>query len=293
MYSSFNARAVGWNLSALETVELAAAAGFDGVDLMVRDLVEAGVDRSALRDRMEELGLRGGAWPLPVDWKGDQAQFQADLRRLPERARAAAELGLSRTGTWVLPCLPAAGPSADEALEWHVQRLGVIARILADHDIRLGLEVVGVESFRAERGGPSFIHRLADLDPLIDRLRAEHENVGVLVDAFHLYAAGEGVETALRWGVDRVVWVHISDLPAGDSPDRSRIRDDRRGLPGEHGAVDCRGLLERLDAAGYDGPITAEPMAGCRSLLRLDTRTMARVLARSFALIRPLRVRRA
>src|SRR4051794_8100009 len=103
MFSSFNARALGLQLSAAEALDLAAAAGFAGVDLMVRDLVEAGEDRIELRARKDDLGLRGGAWPLPVDWRGARDRFLHDLDRLPRLAEAAATLGLTRTGTWVLP----------------------------------------------------------------------------------------------------------------------------------------------------------------------------------------------
>ena len=49
MFTSFNARAVGlFELSAEETVDLAAAAGYDGVDLLVRDLVRSGLEQAAI-----------------------------------------------------------------------------------------------------------------------------------------------------------------------------------------------------------------------------------------------------
>ena len=56
-----------------------------------------------LRARMDGLGLRGGAFPLPVNWRGSAEEFERDLGRLPRHAEAAAALGLFRTGTWVMP----------------------------------------------------------------------------------------------------------------------------------------------------------------------------------------------
>ena len=76
MYASWNARAVGLSLSAIESIEVAARAGFAGVDLLVRDLSQSNTDPVELRRRMGDLGLRGGAWPLPVDWRGDAARFE-------------------------------------------------------------------------------------------------------------------------------------------------------------------------------------------------------------------------
>lgn len=281
MFSSFNARALGLDLTADRAVELAAGAGFGGVDLMVRDLVAAGVDPGRLRARMDGLGLRGGAFPLPVDWRGGEAEFERDLARLPDLAAAAAVLGVLRTGTWVLPETP--GRPGDPEMRaatvsLHIERLGRIARALAPHGVRLGLEVIGVASSRPGRGEP-FVCRMADLDPVLGGIWCEAPNLGVLVDAFHLYAAGESVEAGLAWGVNRIVWVHIADLPPSATGDRAAIRDPDRGLPGEHGAVESRRLLERLAEEGYDGPVTAEPLAGCRSLAGLSPELVARRVA--------------
>jgi hypothetical protein len=100
MYPAWNARAVGLTLGTAETLQIAAQAGFPGVDLLVRDLLESSCDPHEVRRRMDDLGLRGGAWPLPVAWRGPAAQFRDDLRALPRYAQAAAVLGLHRTGTW-------------------------------------------------------------------------------------------------------------------------------------------------------------------------------------------------
>ena len=163
MYTSFNARALGLDLSAEETLAIASEAGFEGVDLLVRDLVERGEDPATVRARMDDLGLRGGAWPLPVDWRGDSRRFARDLARLPKLAEAARLMGLSRTGTWVMPETPDRPEGDDPAViaahraalvAFHVERLGAIARILAEHGSRLGLEVIGVETFQDRARSP-------------------------------------------------------------------------------------------------------------------------------------------
>lgn len=298
MFTSFNARALGLDLSTQETLTLASEAGFDGVDLLVRDLLERGEDPVAVRARMDDLDLRGGAWPLPVDWRGDAGQFARDLARLPRFAEAACILGLRRTGSWVMPETPSRPDRDDPAaiaahrdafVAFHLERLGAIARILAQHESRLGLEVIGVETSRTGRGIP-FVHRLADLDCVLGDLWREAPNLGILVDGFHLYAAGETVEAGLAWGVERVVWVHVADLPGLALPDRAHILDNERGLPGENGAVDSRGLLKGLDDLGYDGPVTAEPLAGCRTLAGLGPDDKAQAVATALRSAWPGRV---
>ena len=277
MFASFGARSVGLaGLSAGETVDLAAEAGFAGVDLLVRDLVRDGVDPKALRSRMDDLGLRGGAFPCPVDWRaGDDAAFRRDLDGLGPVLDAAATLGLVRTGTWVLPAMPDWSSDRAQVADWHVRRLGALARRLGAHGIRLGLEVIGVESSRPP-GAEPFVARLGELDEALGAIWAESPNLGLLLDAFHLFAAGEPIEAGLAWGGDRVAWAHVADLPPGAPLDRARIVDAERGLPGENGAVDAREFLARLAIEGFEGPVTAEPLALCRSLVGLDPPGVAR-----------------
>ncbi len=282
MYQSFNARAVGLaNLPVETTIKVAAGAGFDAVDLMIRDLVRSGTDLPRLRDQMGELGLRGGAFPMTMDWRGDEASFRRDLAELPKLAKAASFLGLTRTGTWVMPETPTMPPpGADpakfraEVTAFHVDRIGAIARVLADHGIKLGLEVIGVSKFRRGTGVP-FITRMSDLVPTLEAIW-DQPNVGLLGDVFHLYAAGEPITQALGWGVDRVVWVHVADLPRGAAIDRKAIIDAERGLPGKDGTIDCRAFLRMLQEAGYDGPVTAEPLARCESLVGHEPDDVAR-----------------
>jgi len=281
MFTSFNARALGLKLTLDETLRLAHDAGFGGVDVMVRDAIEEGEDLAVARRRMEDLGLKPGAFPFPFDWRGDGTSFDAGLKRLPPIAEAAARLGLARTGTWVMPEMPEGSYEAVHDL--HVARLGAIAAVLAGFDIRLGLEVIGVASSRSGRGKP-FIHRLDQLEGLRAAIETDaNVRVGMIVDSWHLYAADEPIAHALAWGADRVVWVHVADLPAGATRERASMIDSERGLPGDHGAIDSKALLTALKARGYEGPVTAEPLSSCRSLAGRSPGTIAALTATALA----------
>ncbi|OJW07419.1 MAG: hypothetical protein BGO49_25970 [Planctomycetales bacterium 71-10] len=283
MYACWSARAVGLTMTAADAVELAAEAGFEGVDLLVRDVAESGADVKALRRRMDDLGLRGGGWTLPMNWKNDEAAFEADLARLPRHAEIAAELGLVRTGTWVRFESDAVGPEVRESdrlrrieatrwTAWQLDRLGRMADVLASHGSRLGLEIIGSRSERTGQGIPL----ISTYDELLAKfrcLRSVRSNVGVLADAYHLYASGEEPGAALAWGAGDVVWAHVAD-PA--VLDRSSMRDVDRLLPGESVGGMSRPLLAALAAGGYDGPVTAEPLAQCRSFRSADPHERAR-----------------
>lgn len=290
MYASWNSRAVGLNLTAAESIALAARAGFAGVDLLVRDVVESGVDPFELRKRMDDLGLRGGAWPLPVNWRGDTQQFEEDLARLPRLAEAARTLGLSRTGTWVLPEVPASwekggesGAVLSRAVDFHRERLGKIATILREHGSCLGLEVIGVATARAGRGRP-FVTCYRDLDRQLADLKENHPNVGILLDGFHAFAAGEKAEDGFIWGTDRVIWVHLCDAARAD---RQSLGDEERSLPGETNLVECGRILRLLNDSGYSGPVTVEPLGRCDSIQGVDPLTVAERTAASLRSVWP------
>jgi sugar phosphate isomerase/epimerase len=147
-----------------------------------------------------------------------------------------------------------------------------MADVLAAHGSRLGLEILGSRSERTGRGVPL----VSTYEELLDRfggLREGRANVGVLADAYHLHASGEEVGAALAWGADAVVWVHVAD-PA--VVDRASMRDVDRLLPGESAAGLSRPLLAAMAAGGYDGPVTAEPLAKSRSFRSSNPRERAR-----------------
>lgn len=291
MYGCWNARAVGLDLSAEETIEIAAKAGFQGVDLLVRDIAESGADVDVLRRRMDDLGLRGGGWSLPVNWRNDAESFEADLRQLPRHAETAARLGLFRTGTWVRfesePVEPATltdeaarRRAAESSIARQMDRLGRIAHILHAYGSRIGLEIIGSRSEKTGRGVP-LVGTHAELARQFAPLRDVHKNVGVLVDAFHLFASGERLDDALAWGPDSVVWVHLAD-PAHQ--DRETLRDWERALPGGSPTSSCADMLTSLARLDYRGPVTVEPLSRCRSLEGLDP--IARALQTRAALRR-------
>ncbi len=293
MFLSLNARALGLDLPASATIDHAAAAGFGGVDLMVRDLVDRGECPRTLRHRLDDAGLRPGAWPLPVDWRtAAPDRLASDLKQLPRYAEAAAILGLERTGTWVLPAWPIAPDetpiaSRSRADRFHRARLAPVATILAQAGIQLGLEVLGVATAREARGDaylwrhgdPALAELVRDLNALVPATRPARPTVGLLADAFHLHAAGETAAVLSGWPREQLVWVHIADLPADFQGPLAAIRDEDRGLPGESGHVELREVFELLRTQGYDGPVTPEPLAGCRSLAGLEPGQRIRAVA--------------
>ena len=84
-------------------------------------------------------------------------------------------------------------------------------------------------------------------------------NVGVLLDAWHLYTSGGTVEDLDRISAQDVVVVHANDAPPGIPRDEQI--DNVRALPMETGVIDLSAFMQKLDQMGYDGPVTPEPFS--------------------------------
>jgi sugar phosphate isomerase/epimerase len=145
-------------------------------------------------------------------------------------------------------------PSSDlplmENWAFHVDRLGPVARVLAEQGLRLGLEFVAPFHLRRQ-GKHEFLFTPGQM---LELAAAIGPNVGLLVDCFHIHAAGDTWEHLARIPADKIVLAHLNDAPSGAV---SAIQDGKRALPGE-GAIDARAFLAALQTAGYRGPVSLE-----------------------------------
>jgi sugar phosphate isomerase/epimerase len=273
--------AIGVQVPLPEAVALAQRFGFEAVDpdagFLARQEADA-IDK--LRDNLKARGLVWGAAGLPVDFRGDDARFQDDLKRLPATAAALRRAGVTRVGTWLSPAHRTLTYLAN--FKQHARRLREVAGILDGHGLRLGLEYVGPKTSWTSARYP-FVHTMAEMKELIAAI--DRANVGLVLDSWHWYTAGEG-EAELRSLSNRdVVACDLNDAPAGVAVDQQR--DSVRDLPCATGVIDLKTFLGALVAIGYDGPVRAEPFkAGLRKLPREEAvKTTAEAMKRAFALV--------
>ena len=253
MFKNLNARAIGIRgISLAETIELAAATGYSGIDFDVREartLADAqGAD--SVRSLFSNAGVLPGCWMLPVAWRTEE--WRRDLTELPRLAELGRELGCTRTATWCLPWSNDLDYAANRRR--HVERFRAIAEILRDCGCRLGLEFLGPATLRAGRRY-EFIHTMDGMLELAGEIGTG--NVGLLLDAWHLYSSGGSMADLDRVSAAEVVTVHVSDAPA--ALPLSQLIDNQRCLPMETGQIDLPEFLRKLRAMGYDGPVTTEP----------------------------------
>ena len=255
MFPNFSPRALGIELSFDESVKLARRFHYGGIDVSIAELQQIAAQRgiSAISEQMASAGLRFGAWSMPVAYAAGEDSWRQALSELPAQAQLAASLGADRTST---PVSPISDERAwDENYRFHLERLGPIAESLAAQGIRFGLEWIGPKTLR-DGARYSFIHTMEDMLQLAADLG---DNVGLLVDIFHLFTSHTDVSAVRGLTNAQVVNVHVNDAVAGRSADEQM--DLERALPAETGLTDVAGFLQALDAIGYDGPVTVEPFS--------------------------------
>lgn len=255
MFASLNPGHIGIrNLGFQEALALAERHGFGGLDVQLAPLHDAVQERGAESVRALSLqhGLRIGAWNLPfMPYRVSEDEWRAELAKLPPQVASAGALGALRAAMWILP--GSDERTYEENFEFHVTRFQPIARLLANHDIRLGLEFIGPETSLKKFKHP-FIR---SVDETIKLARAIGPNCGLLLDSWHWHSAGGTLEDLRVLTRELLVHIHVNDAPAGVP--LSQLIDNRRKLPCTTGEIDIDGFMRALADADYDGPVTAEP----------------------------------
>jgi sugar phosphate isomerase/epimerase len=229
--------------------ELAAgctAAGIGKVGLWRAPVQEYGVERAARLMRDSGLAVtslcRGGFFT------GLEASERA--RALDDNRTAIDEAATLGTGTLVLVSggLPAGDRDIAGARERVADALAALAPYAAERGVRLAVEPLH-PMFASDRCVVSTLGQALDI---AERFPAEQ--VGVVVDTYHLWWDDLAPEHTARAGAaGRIACFQVADwitpLPEGALLGRGQLGD---------GCIDLRGWRQRVEAAGYFGPVEVE-----------------------------------
>jgi sugar phosphate isomerase/epimerase len=235
---------------------------------------------SELLGDLKAKGLTWGAAGLPVEFRADDQAFRTGMAGLPAFASALERAGATRVGTWIRPGHDRLAYLAN--FRQHARRLREVGTVLADHHIRLGLEYVGPRTSWASSRYP-FIHTLAEMRELIAEIG--REGVGLVLDSWHWYTAGEAADDIRGLTNRDVVACDLNDAPRSVPVEQQR--DGVRELPCATGVIDLRSFLTALVAIGYDGPARAEPFNATLRTLPPEAAVAAtaRAMKQAFALL--------
>ena len=249
----FNPGAIGVKLDQLQLLDKAVEYGFETIVAYSGTLAEwSDTQINDFNGKMKAKKITWGTCGLPMDFRGSEDTQKQGLAELPKHAKALQKAGASRMSTWIMPTN--AQLTYLQNFKQHAARLKEVAKVLADYNIKLGLEYVGPKTLMA-RDKYSFVHSLAECKELIGEIG--EPNVGVQLDSFHWFCAGETKEDLLKLKNKDIVTVDLNDGKAGVTA--AEQLDGKRELPMATGVIDMKSFLEALVSIGYDGPCRAEP----------------------------------
>ena len=266
MFKNLSPSALGISGHESEIIELALTYGFRGMDLEVADFATRAKLRGMpyARRLIDSAKIRLGTFQLPFNWDTEEEPFKKEMEKLPEYARAAAELDCTR-------CVATLPPADDERpyhenFEFHRRRLTEICAALQPAGVWFGVGFQAAEYLRKDRAY-QFIHDLDALTLLLNMVDAP--NMGLLLDIWDLVACGGSVDTIRNLPLGQIVAVQVADMPA-DVP-LSELDQNSRWLPGaENSQIDTVGALIALAEFGYNGPLTPKPSRGVFHSRRRD-----------------------
>ncbi|WP_108484218.1 bifunctional sugar phosphate isomerase/epimerase/4-hydroxyphenylpyruvate dioxygenase family protein [Oceaniglobus ichthyenteri] len=224
-----------------EKLEAIAAAGFDGIEIFEQDFIAHDGNPREVGDMIRGMGLEVMLFQPFRDFEGlpeplrtkafDRAEHKFDLMQ---------ELGTDMMLV-CSSCHPAALGGIDRAAaDFH--ELGARA---AKRGIRVGFEALAWGKHVNDHRDAWEIVR-----------RADHANIGIMLDSFHTLARNIDPDTIRRIPGDKIFFVQLADAPAIDM-DLLYWSRHFRNMPGD-GDLDITAFMRAVMATGYKGPISLE-----------------------------------
>ncbi|MCI1747967.1 MAG: sugar phosphate isomerase/epimerase [Acidipropionibacterium sp.] len=137
------------------------------------------------------------------------------------------------------------GRPEDEVITETAKRVGLAADIAADHGLGLYLEPLGWAP----------VHTLPQALRILEI--CNRDNLGITVDFWHFFVAGDTPEDVARLDPSIIHAVHVCDgipVPAGEIPDQGVSRNVFTG----GGSIPLQEWVDAVKATGYDGWYASE-----------------------------------
>ncbi len=232
----------GQKLTLPEQVEIAAAAGYQGIEPWLGDIhevAEQGMDLTDLGKQIADAGLTVesaiGFARWIADGDAERAQGLLDAKRDMQAVKA---LGGARIAA------PPVGADGPMDLDLVAERYRAL--------LEVG-ERVGVVPQLELWGHSPAIHRLGQL--VYIATEAAHRDACLLPDVYHIYKGGSDFTGLRMIEGHRMHVFHMNDYPA--DPPRAEIGDEHRVYPGD-GVAPLGKILRDLYDTGFRGAFSLE-----------------------------------
>jgi 4-hydroxyphenylpyruvate dioxygenase len=224
-----------------EKLAAIAAAGFDGIEIFEQDFIAFDGGPREVGAMVRDHGLEITLFQPFRDFEG-----------LPEPLRARAFDRIERKfdlmqelGTDLVLVCSSVHPEALGGIDRMAADFAELGERAASRDLRVGFEALAWGRHVCDHRDAWEVVR-----------RADHKNVGLILDSFHTLARKIAPDTIRSIPGDKIFFVQLADAPQIEM-DLLYWSRHFRNMPGE-GDLDVQGFMRAVAATGYDGPLSLE-----------------------------------
>ncbi len=235
-----------------------AAADYDGIEIFEQDFLASDLSPRAAGQMARDHGLEVLLFQPFRDFEGLPDPLRARAFR---RARRKFAL-MNELGTDLMLICSSVHPQSLGGIDRSARDLAELGDIAAEYGVRVGYEALAWGRHVDDHRDAWEIVR-----------RADHPNIGLILDSYHTLARRIDPDTIRRIPGEKIFFVQLADAPAIQM-DLLYLSRHFRCMPGE-GDLDITGFLRAVLATGYDGPLSLEVFndqfrAGLPRLVALD-----------------------
>jgi len=234
----------GQKLSLVEEIEIAAKAGYSGIEPWIREIrqyQEAGGKLRDLKGRIADAGLTVESAIGFASWIVDDDQKRSQgLETAKQDMELVRQIGGSRIAA------PPVGATTQKDLNLFkaAERYRALLELGEKTGVTPQVEVWGFSTSLSRLGETAFV-----------AIESGHKDACLLPDVYHIYKGGSDFAGLSVINARSIHVFHINDYPA--DPPRETISDKDRVYPGD-GVAPLQDILGMLHASGFVGALSLE-----------------------------------
>jgi len=224
-----------------EKLEAIAAAGFDGIEIFEQDFIAHDGTPRDVGAQIRDLGLEIMLFQPFRDFEGLPDPLRA---KAFDRAERKFDL-MQELGTDLVLVCSSCHPASLGGIDRAAADLHELGERAATRGLRVGYEALAWGRHVNDHRDAWEIVR-----------RADHNNIGLILDSFHTLARKIDPETIRRIPEDKIFFVQLADAPQIEM-DLLYWSRHFRNMPGE-GDLAVSDFMQAIMATGYQGPVSLE-----------------------------------
>uniref|UniRef100_A0A7C2K1J7 Sugar phosphate isomerase/epimerase n=1 Tax=Schlesneria paludicola TaxID=360056 RepID=A0A7C2K1J7_9PLAN len=231
-------------LGIVAEVELVAKAGYDGIEPWIREIDDYVNQGGTLRDLKKRIADAGLAVESAIDFPAFLHEDETQRQKALDAAKRSMDIVRQIGGTRI--AAPPAGVTDKTGLDPYAlaDRYRILCQIGQEMGVVPELELWGFSKTLSRLGEVAFT-----------AIEAAHPAACILLDVYHMYKGGSGIDGLAVFPGHRMYCLHMNDYPA--DPPRETITDRHRVMPGD-GVAPLDKILQTLRDIGYRGALSLE-----------------------------------